>query len=75
MARFRREGRACHDLNWQGAYPAHATQRLRRAPRRYGNSTFTLKNLCAELVDDCHTGSVRFGCVFSPGLVKTETEM
>ena len=26
----------------------------------YGNSTFTLKNLWAELVGDCHTASVRF---------------
>ena len=26
----------------------------------YGNSTFTLKNLWAELVGDCHAASVRF---------------
>ena len=31
-----------------------------RAPRRYGNSTFTLKNRCAEFVGDCHAASVRF---------------
>ena len=26
----------------------------------YGNSTFTLKSLWAELVGDCHAASVRF---------------
>ena len=26
----------------------------------YGNATFTLKNLWAELVGDCHTASVSF---------------
>ena len=33
---------------------------LRRAPHRYGNATFTLKNLWAELVGDCHAATVTF---------------
>ena len=64
-------------LQGRGGHTTHAAHRLRRASRRYGNSTFILKNLCVELAGDCHTGSVRFGvclCLFST-LVKTETEM
>ena len=38
----------------------HRTPPIVCGARRYGSSTFTLKNLCAELVGDCHAASVSF---------------